>query len=479
MAQPTIFAGDVSISAGADTSLYGFGDLSVARNLTVLGTTDSTTKDTGAVIFEGGLGVEKNINCGGNLVASGTVSSGGGVLVSTASNVGTAGVGVFKQKTSSDLEFKKINAGSSKVTITDDTGNSEVDINIAESSIVHQNLSGAGTNTHAQIDTHIASTSNPHSVTIAQVSPLTTKGDILVHNGTINTRQPVGTDTWALTADSGQTTGLTWAVVPGSTPGEANTASNVNTAGVGVFISKVGVDLRFKGINSTTSRLTVTNTPGTNTIDLAIVESAIVHQNLSGAGTNTHAQIDTHIASTSNPHSVTIAQVSPLTTKGDLLVFSTVNTRQPVGANGTVLVADSTTTTGLTFSTVGVFGTQYQSAETLASATTASTTFTERLKLTTPTVPAGQYRIGVSYQWNMNNAANNFLTRTQLDDTTTLLTHTEEAKDPGADQTLSFAGFAYATLTNATHFVDVDFAVSNVANIGTIANVRTEIWRVA
>jgi len=38
-----------------------------------------------------------------------------------------------------------------------------------EGSIVHQNLSGAGTNTHAQIDTHIASVANPHAVTKAQV----------------------------------------------------------------------------------------------------------------------------------------------------------------------------------------------------------------------------------------------------------------------------------------------------------------------
>lgn len=37
----------------------------------------------------------------------------------------------------------------------------------------HSDLSGVGTNTHAQIDTHIASTSNPHSVTAAQVGALT------------------------------------------------------------------------------------------------------------------------------------------------------------------------------------------------------------------------------------------------------------------------------------------------------------------
>ncbi|HJP96526.1 MAG TPA: hypothetical protein VJ843_04090 [Candidatus Saccharimonadales bacterium] len=48
----------------------------------------------------------------------------------TASNVGVGGVGVFKQKSGVDLQFKNINAGSSKVTITDDTANSEVDIDV-------------------------------------------------------------------------------------------------------------------------------------------------------------------------------------------------------------------------------------------------------------------------------------------------------------------------------------------------------------
>jgi hypothetical protein len=39
--------------------------------------------------------------------------------------------------------------------------------------------------------------------------------------------------------------------------------------------------------------------------------------------------------------------VSPLTTKGDLYTFSTVNNRLPVGTNGQVLSADSSTATGL------------------------------------------------------------------------------------------------------------------------------------
>jgi hypothetical protein len=43
----------------------------------------------------------------------------------------------------------------------------------------HTSLSDIGTNTHAQIDTHLASTSNPHSVTAAQVSALPLSGGTL------------------------------------------------------------------------------------------------------------------------------------------------------------------------------------------------------------------------------------------------------------------------------------------------------------
>lgn len=60
----------------------------------------------------------------------------------TASNVGTAGVGVFKQKTSQDLEFKKINAGSSKISITDDTGNDEIDVDVVEANLTLDNIGG-------------------------------------------------------------------------------------------------------------------------------------------------------------------------------------------------------------------------------------------------------------------------------------------------------------------------------------------------
>jgi hypothetical protein len=55
----------------------------------------------------------------------------------TASNVGAGGVGVFKQKTGVDLEFKNINAGSGKITVTNDAGNSEVDIDLGAVDLDH------------------------------------------------------------------------------------------------------------------------------------------------------------------------------------------------------------------------------------------------------------------------------------------------------------------------------------------------------
>jgi hypothetical protein len=74
------------------------------------------------------------------------------------------------------------------------------------------------------------------------------------------------------------------------------------------------VDSVYVGVDSSDGQLYVKDSAGTvtkyvGTGTLATVATTGNHTDLSNIGVNTHAQIDTHIANTSNPHSVTKAQV--------------------------------------------------------------------------------------------------------------------------------------------------------------------------
>ena len=52
--------------------------------------------------------------------------------------------------------------------------------------------------------------------TFSNLSPLTSKGDLLTHDGLINIREPVGTDGYILSADSTTASGLRWIAGGGS-----------------------------------------------------------------------------------------------------------------------------------------------------------------------------------------------------------------------------------------------------------------------
>ena len=112
----TIVSADAnnSITAGTDGgAFYNDPDASAAnelQTLSILGSDLTLSNGGGTVTLPGGSG-EAN----------------------TASNQGNGGVGVYIQKTGVDLEFKNINAGSNKVTITNDVANGEIDIDVDES----------------------------------------------------------------------------------------------------------------------------------------------------------------------------------------------------------------------------------------------------------------------------------------------------------------------------------------------------------
>jgi hypothetical protein len=73
---------------------------------------------------------------------------------------------------------------------------------INQSGIDHVDLANIGTNTHAQIDTHIADNSNPHSVTAAQVGAYNTSEFINTTTGAGDAGKPIKTDAGGLVDNS-------------------------------------------------------------------------------------------------------------------------------------------------------------------------------------------------------------------------------------------------------------------------------------
>ena len=96
-----------------------------------------TTKDRAFLCLDATVGAA---------VWVGISASAGTGEANTATNIGTGGVGIFKQKAGVNLLFKKVNAGSNKVTITDDVANNKVDIDLDESNLTLGNIGGTLSN---------------------------------------------------------------------------------------------------------------------------------------------------------------------------------------------------------------------------------------------------------------------------------------------------------------------------------------------
>lgn len=125
------------------------------------------------------------------------------------------------------------------------------------------------------------------------------------------------------------------------------------------------------------------------------------------------------------------------------------------------------------------FGSQYTYAESEAASSTNSTSFINKLTLTTASVPAGNYYIGYGYTWRYSGTSRNFMGRVMLDGATTLDEHVQEPKDGGADQQQIVSKFREVALTAAVHTVEIDWASETGGNTATISRARIVLWRVS
>jgi hypothetical protein len=142
------------------------------------------------------------------------------------------------------------------------------------------------------------------------------------------------------------------------------------------------------------------------------------------------------------------------------------------GAAGFMSGADKSALDNLAAS---VFSSQFQFAESLATSTTTSAAYVEKLKLTTPAIPAGNYLIQWSADIGNTAVAGQVAARCQVDDATTL---TDVSLNSGmADH--SFAGHAVVALGAGVHFVDIDWLRPVAVGSASISNARLMLWRVS
>jgi hypothetical protein len=105
-----------------------------------------------------------------------------------------------------------------------------------------------------------------------------------------------------------------------------------------------------KGSGSVTSIATAGLISGgtittTGTITTSMNTNKLVGRSTASTGVMEEITLGTGLSFTGN--TLNVSSVSPLTTKGDLYTYSTVNTRLPVGLDTQILIADSTASTGL------------------------------------------------------------------------------------------------------------------------------------
>ncbi len=127
-------------------------------------------------------------------------------------------------------------------------------------------------------------------------------------------------------------------------------------------------------------------------------------------------------------------------------------------------------------SSTPIFGSEFQQAVSEAASNTTSTSYVQKLRMTTPSLPSGTYRIGWSYEWRGSSAADDCEYRVSLSAGATIFSAVNiEPKDPTNYAAIS--GFIFHTGSGVLN-IDIDYASEN-GDATYIRRARLEIWRVS
>lgn len=270
--------------------------------------------------------------------------------ITGAANIGVAGAGVFVSASGSTLQFKNINAGSSKITVTDDVANNEIDIDVNQANIDVNALSNYPVTV-------------PHGGT--GVTSITA-GNVMVGNGT-------SAITFTKAAPSGAFVGTT----------DSQTLTNKNLVDNSTFIvdatdatKRIGFDA--SGTTGTTTTLLTTQSAN-RTITFPDFSDTVVVS--AGAQTLTNKTL------TSTTNNVTAKGLFSATTTVDVSAATAPTTGQALVATGASAATWQTisTSTLSAMNVANIFGNGADGSVTIA----ANTTLSADMYYNTLTVNAG------------------------------------------------------------------------------------------
>ncbi len=255
---------------------------------------------------------------------------------------------------------------------------------------------------------------------------------------------------------------------------------SLRTLGTSATSACAGNDSRLSDARTPTVHAASHHTGGTD---------LLAHQSIPGSGTNTHAQIDTHVGSTSNPHSVTKTQVGLGNVTDDAQLkraaadFAGFTAKAtPVSAD-VLLIEDSADSNNKKKVTVGslpssVFGADYQTAISTARSTTTSATMQDKTTLTTGAL-TGTYRVG----WCsvIDSAAANKLVEAQLYNVTdAAVVGAVQIQRPSlATPRMVAGGFAEVVFAGAAKTFKIQYRSTDGSTTVGIQDARIELWRVS
>ena len=207
----------------------------------------------------------------------------------------------------------------------------DASIHFTEAEISHTNIADIGTNTHAQIDTHIASTSNPHSVTAEQVGSPTvgeftslsgsytghtgetgvhfTQAEIVITASQLDAES--STDGYVLTSDGAGNAG--WEELPAGGGGVTSGEFTGHTGDTSIHYTMASISItesQVSDLGTYAQESVFTGHTGDATIHYTQAEISITTGQISDFGNYaSYGPFTGHTGDTSNPHSVTAAQV--------------------------------------------------------------------------------------------------------------------------------------------------------------------------